>query len=242
MIKRLILTASLIIFSFVFVFIANAEAETTDLPQTIKAYRVDIEGREYLQEGYINQQVWQDEFNSQLEQAEYLNLELLQLEEFLDDESIARINDFNRNNFIYIEEVNGYIANAEQMKKEALAAKERQLEQQKQKEQQQSQPSNTQTVYSGNGSRLTQSSGVNYYNGNKETYYNLDMSGVIANAQAMGIQGNYWVRSDGVRMYGDYVIVAAQMNKGSIVQTSLGTGIVLDWCQAGTIDIATTWG
>lgn len=241
MIKRLILTASLIIFSFVFVFVANVEAETANLPQTIKAYRVDIEGREYLQEGYINQQVWQDEFNSQLEQAEYLNSELLQLEEFLDDESIARINDFNTNNFTYIEEVNDYIANAEQMKKEALAAKERQLEQQKQKEQQQSQPSNTQTVYSGNGSRLTPSSGVNYYNGNKETYYNLDMSGVIANAQAMGIQGNYWVRSDGVRMYGDYVIVAAQMNKGSIVQTSLGTGIVLDWCQAGTIDIATIW-
>ena len=83
--------------------------------------------------------------------------------------------------------------------------------------------------------------GVNYYNGRKETYYNLDMSGVIANAQNMGINGNYWVRDDGVKMYGDYVIVASQDAKGTIVDTSLGTGIVLDYCVAGTTDIATTW-
>ena len=93
----------------------------------------------------------------------------------------------------------------------------------------------------GSNGVLTQSGGVNYYNGNKETYYNLDMSGVISNAQNMGIQGNYWVRDDGVKMYGDYVIVASQHDKGSIIETSLGTGIVLDYCPAGTIDVATAW-
>ena len=95
--------------------------------------------------------------------------------------------------------------------------------------------------YYSNGSGLTQQSGVNYYNGRKETYYNLDMSGVIANAQAMGIQGNYWVRDDGVKMYGDYVIVASQDSKGSLIDTSLGQGITLDYCPAGTVDIATSW-
>lgn len=88
---------------------------------------------------------------------------------------------------------------------------------------------------------LTPSGGVNSFNGNTETYYNLDMSGVIANAQSMGIQGNYWVRDDGVKMYGDYVIVASQHDKGSIIETSLGTGIVLDYCPAGTVDVATAW-
>lgn len=88
---------------------------------------------------------------------------------------------------------------------------------------------------------LTQSNGINWFNGHKETYYNLDMSGVIANARAAGIDGEYWVRGDGVKMYGNYVIVAAQMDKGTIIETSLGTGIVLDWCPAGTIDIAVTW-
>ena len=88
---------------------------------------------------------------------------------------------------------------------------------------------------------LTPSGGVNSFNGNTETYYNLDMSGVIANAQNMGIQGDYWVRDDGVKMYGDYVIVASQHDKGTIIDTSLGTGIVLDYCPAGTVDIATAW-
>ena len=88
---------------------------------------------------------------------------------------------------------------------------------------------------------LTPSGGVNSFNGNTETYYNLDMSGVIANAQNMGIQGEYWVRDDGVKMYGDYVIVASQHDKGTIIDTSLGTGIVLDYCPAGTVDIATSW-
>lgn len=88
---------------------------------------------------------------------------------------------------------------------------------------------------------LTPSGGVNSFNGNTETYYNLDMSGVISNAQSMGIQGNYWVRDDGVKMYGDYVIVASQHDKGTIIDTSLGTGIVLDYCPADTVDIATAW-
>lgn len=88
---------------------------------------------------------------------------------------------------------------------------------------------------------LTPSGGVNTFNGATETYYNLDMSGVIANAQNMGIQGDYWVRDDGVKMYGDYVIVASQHDKGTIIDTSLGTGIVLDYCPAGTVDVATAW-
>lgn len=90
---------------------------------------------------------------------------------------------------------------------------------------------------------LSAYSGVNSYNGYTEKYYNLNMSGVVNNAQAAGIQGNYWVRDDGVKMYGDYVIVASQHhNKGEVIDTSLGTGIVLDYCETpGVVDIATTW-
>lgn len=222
--------------------IAPVRAEILDTPQTLVAYSLTAEGSEYLQEGYVEKATWQAEFEAQSQEVQQIYTELLDLRNYLSEENAAKIDNFNIANFNYIEELQNTKDEFTIMRDEALAAKERQLEQQRQKEQQQSQPSNTQTVYSGNGSGLTQSSGVNYYNGNKETYYNLDMSGVIANAQAMGIQGNYWVRSDGVKMYGDYVIVAAQMNKGSIIQTSLGAGIVLDWCPAGTIDIATTWG
>lgn len=95
--------------------------------------------------------------------------------------------------------------------------------------------------YSSSSGGLTKSSGVYYYGGRKETYYNLDMGNIVLNAQALGIQGDYWIRNDGVKMYGDYVIVASQDRKGTIIETSLGTGIVLDYCPAGTIDIATNW-
>lgn len=96
---------------------------------------------------------------------------------------------------------------------------------------------------------LTKRGGVNYYGDQKETYYNLNMNGVVNNAQNAGIEGNYWVRDDGVKMYGDYVIVAANQDVhpyGSTVDTSLGTGIVLDTggFAAGNptqVDIATDW-
>lgn len=83
----------------------------------------------------------------------------------------------------------------------------------------------------------------------KETYYNLNMSGVVSIMRRMGYDYEYWVRDDGVKMFGNYVMVAANLNirpRGSLVQTSLGMGIV---CDTGTfakrnptqIDIATTW-
>ncbi len=99
---------------------------------------------------------------------------------------------------------------------------------------------------------LTKRGGVNYYGENgeqKETYYNLPMSGVIGYAQAAGIDGEYWVREDGAKMYGEYIIIAANQEVhpyGSTVETSLGTGIVLDTGSfaAGNpnqVDIATDW-
>lgn len=83
----------------------------------------------------------------------------------------------------------------------------------------------------------------------KETFYNLDMSGVIAIMQSMGYYADYWVREDGVKMYGDYIMVAANLNirpKGTLVQTSLGMGIVVDTggfaaTNPYQLDIATTW-
>lgn len=83
----------------------------------------------------------------------------------------------------------------------------------------------------------------------KETYYNLDMSRVVANMRKLGNNDEVWVRSDGAKMLGDYIMIAANLQKhprGSLVETSMGTGIVVD---TGTfainnpnqIDIATTW-
>ena len=83
----------------------------------------------------------------------------------------------------------------------------------------------------------------------KETYYNLNMSGVVSIMRRMGNTDEYWVRDDGVKMLGDYVMVAANLNirpRGSLIETSLGMGIV---CDTGTfakrnptqLDIAVAW-
>ena len=109
-------------------------------------------------------------------------------------------------------------------------------------------PQTTYTQPTGDGV-LTASNGVNYYGNQKETYYNLNMDGVISIAQSQGIEGEYWVRDDGCKMYGDYIIVAANLDthpRGSLVETSLGTGIVLDTggfaaSDPNQVDIATDW-
>ena len=99
------------------------------------------------------------------------------------------------------------------------------------------------------GPHLTPESGTFTFEGHTETYYNLDMSVVVQVAQSKGIAGEYHVRSDGAKMIGDYIMVAADYSVhpyGSLVNTSLGMGIVVDtggfiaWNPQG-IDIAVAW-
>ena len=93
---------------------------------------------------------------------------------------------------------------------------------------------------------LTAKLGTVQFEGHKETWYNLNMRKVVQRAQNMGIPAEYHVREDGVKMFGPWVIVAAHPSKirYSIVQTSLGEGIILDTHTAKDtelIDIATAW-
>ena len=83
----------------------------------------------------------------------------------------------------------------------------------------------------------------------EETYYNLPMEQVIYYMELLGYNEEYWIREDGCKMYGDYIIIAADTNvrpKGTILETSLGMGIVCDHCVAsetnpGQIDLAVNW-
>lgn len=85
-----------------------------------------------------------------------------------------------------------------------------------------------------------------------ETYYNLDMSGVVGIMRDMGFDAGsypYWVRSDGCKMLGDYIMVAADLSirpRGSTIPTSLGMGLVCDtgsfiYSNPTQLDIATNW-
>lgn len=104
---------------------------------------------------------------------------------------------------------------------------------------------------------LTMASGVNYFKGNdgifhKETYYNLDMSGVVSIMRSIGFTEEeypYNVRSDGAKCLGDYVMIAANLNlypRGSFQECSLGQAIVCDtgsfaFANPDQFDIAVNW-
>ena len=104
--------------------------------------------------------------------------------------------------------------------------------------------------YEWTGEKLNRHDGTANGPSGKETYYNLNMSRCIYYMQLLGYYEKYWVRSDGTKMYGSYVMVAADLKqhpKGSLVETSLGTGIVVDTGEFTTngsgvaLDIAVTW-
>lgn len=83
----------------------------------------------------------------------------------------------------------------------------------------------------------------------EETFYNLPMRGVINKMIRRGYVYEYWVREDGVKMYGAYIMLAANLDKyprGTILKTTLGLGIVCDTGDFAKnnpdqVDIAVTW-
>ena len=103
--------------------------------------------------------------------------------------------------------------------------------------------------YYWDGPVLSKSAGAVYGPNGKETYYNLNMNGVIDTMRRMGYYGEYWVRNDGCKMLGDYIMCAANLGvhpRGSLVECSLGTCIVCDTGgfaahNPNQLDIATTW-
>ena len=106
-----------------------------------------------------------------------------------------------------------------------------------------------QSAYYFNGPHLSSGRGSVTGPNGRETYYNLNMSGVVNIMHSAGFSGTYWVRSDGVKMFGNYVMVASNYGvhpKGSIVKSSLGLAIVVDTggfasSNPQQLDLATAW-
>ena len=98
---------------------------------------------------------------------------------------------------------------------------------------------NIKTKGSSSSNPLTRSKGVVYYNGHRETWY----SQKVLPGGGLKIPGRH-VDSRGLVCDGDgYICVASSdLAKGTIVETSLGTGKVYDsGCASGTIDIYCDW-
>lgn len=94
------------------------------------------------------------------------------------------------------------------------------------------------TYPSGDGV-LTKDKGVNYFNGHRETYY----SQKVLPGHGLNIPGRHVAADGTIRDANGYLCLASSdYPKGTVVQTSLGAGIVYDTgCASGTIDIYTDW-
>lgn len=209
---------------------------------------VFIFGGLFIQDGYKQFKEISDRLDNIDGNIELLNNEIIVLKENA-SETDAKIDKYNNTLIDKIDtEIDNYIADMNEIAEieeveEDIVAQNNTYVNTTYTEQQ-----TTYTQPTGDGV-LTASNGVNYYGNQKETYYNLNMDGVISIAQSQGIEGEYWVRDDGCKMYGDYIIVAANLDthpRGSLVETSLGTGIVLDTggfaaSNPNQVDIATEW-
>ena len=112
------------------------------------------------------------------------------------------------------------------------------------------------------GDHLTARGGVYWFGDQKETWYNLDMSNIVSSIKNHGwvwndiadeykqnVEGEYWIREDGCKMLGDYIMVATNLEvhpRGSLVMTSLGMGVAVDTGGFAKnnplqVDIAVNW-
>lgn len=102
------------------------------------------------------------------------------------------------------------------------------------------------------GTKSTKQNGGVYGPSGQETYYNLPMDNCVANMRKRGYDAKrypVWTRKDGAKMFGHYVMVAANWKirpLGTVIETSIGWGIVVD---TGTfvktsprgVDLAVNW-
>ncbi|MBR3162845.1 MAG: hypothetical protein IKF17_01925 [Clostridia bacterium] len=107
-------------------------------------------------------------------------------------------------------------------------------------------------AYQWTGEVLNSFNGVANGPSGYETYYNLPMGGVVSIMRGLGYDEAsypYWVRDDGVKMLGDYVMCAANLDirpYGTILPSSLGMAIVCDtgdfaYSNPYQLDIAVSW-
>lgn len=93
------------------------------------------------------------------------------------------------------------------------------------------------TAPSGGSGTLNSYDGINYYNGNKETYYSSNVLYHYMTPQWTLREDGVWTDAEG------YVVVASSdLAYGSTVDTSLGMGKVYDsGCASGVVDVYTAW-
>lgn len=194
---------------------------------------------------YMVEKVWYD-YNTlyllPLEELGRVLGELGELSDYVPQESLGEIDPEN-NQTETVTQVNDRLAvcsalldKAREAYQQEQARIQKEAEEKAAQEAQEVQEKETSTTYS-NGSGLTAASGVNWYNGRKETYYS---SNVLYHYRT----SEWWVDSEGFyrTTEGYYVVAASDMSQGTVFTTSKGAAMVLDsGCAAGVTDFYVCW-
>lgn len=210
------------------------------LPQTqiVQAININAEGAEYLHDGYVSVDSWNQVKQEKIDSFVALREEIHNLSGYVDSETMAELDGIDTTTFKYIEDVENQITRFAEVKTQAEQAKATAEADAKRRAMniQQQQASATYT-YGGNSSGLTKQSGVNYHNGRRETYYS---SNVLYHYRTP----EWTVDSEGFYRdsNGNYIVAASDMPQGTIFQGSKGNCIVADsGCSSGTTDYYTQW-
>lgn len=88
-----------------------------------------------------------------------------------------------------------------------------------------------------NGSGLTQSGGVNYWNGTRETWYSSNTLYHYRTSEWTPDESGFYRTSEGY-----YVVASSDYPQGTVIETSQGQAQVLDsGCASGTVDFYVNW-
>lgn len=200
---------------------------------TIVAYNTSLEGREYLQEGYLDKDEWQQEFNTQSEELQSLYNELLNLKIYLNEEDRTIIDNFNIKNFNYIKELCKNRDSFAAMKEEALAAKEKQLQEQKRKQEQ-----NSIAAQSNDSDINLRSAGVVNWGDYRFTWYSQN----VLPGGGLSIPGRYVNNAGFVCDGNGYIVAATAFGRGTTGNSPWGVWKSYDTGVSGnTVDLYTSW-
>jgi hypothetical protein len=195
---------------------------------------------------YMVEKVWYDYntlYLSPLEELGRVLGELGELSDYVPQESLGEIDPEN-NQTETVTQVNDRLAicsalldKAREAYQQEQARIQKEAEERAAQEAQKAQEKGTSVTTYSNGSGLTAASGVNWYNGRKETYYS---SNVLYHYRT----SEWWVDSEGFyrTTEGYYVVAASDMSQGTVFTTSKGAAMVLDsGCAAGVTDFYVSW-
>ena len=213
-------------------------AEALPQTQTVQAININAEGAEHLHDGYASVDSWNQVKQEKIDAFNSLKEEIHNLGSYVDSETMAELDGIDTTTFKYIEDVENQITKFTEVKTQAEQAKataEADAKRRAMTYQQTS--SSTNYSYGGNGSGLTNQSGVNYHNGRRETYYS---SNILYHYRTP----EWTVDSEGFYRdsNGNYIVAASDMPQGTIFQGSKGNCVVADsGCASGTTDYYTQW-